>query len=115
MSQYHSASRACKVTRLQSALHNSASATEPPKAAALVIGNEILNGSVVDTNTPWLAKLLHRCASHSVLMHFCMSCIAPLTGMAGLTHGFRCILVWSFTGMLLGWYPTQQLFESGPD
>ena len=26
----------------------------------LIIGNEILNGSVVDTNTPWLAKLLYR-------------------------------------------------------
>jgi molybdopterin-biosynthesis enzyme MoeA-like protein len=33
----------------------------PPRAAALVIGAEILNGSVVDTNTPWLAKLLYRC------------------------------------------------------
>ena len=33
---------------------------EVPKAAALIIGNEILNGSVVDTNTPWLAKMLYR-------------------------------------------------------
>ncbi len=32
----------------------------PPRAAALVIGTEILNGSVVDTNTLWLAKLLYR-------------------------------------------------------
>lgn len=31
-----------------------------PKAAALIIGNEILSGSIVDTNTPWLAKLLYR-------------------------------------------------------
>ncbi|CAL8465971.1 g5507 [Coccomyxa elongata] len=30
-----------------------------PKAAALIIGNEILSGSIVDTNTPWLAKLLY--------------------------------------------------------
>lgn len=30
-----------------------------PKAAFLVIGNEILNGSVTDTNTPFLAKLLY--------------------------------------------------------
>lgn len=29
------------------------------KAAALVIGDEILSGSIADTNTPWLAKLLH--------------------------------------------------------
>lgn len=29
-----------------------------PRAAMLVIGNEILNGSVTDANTPWLAKLL---------------------------------------------------------
>jgi len=38
------------------------STTPPPpphdKAALLVIGNEILSGSVTDTNTPWLAKLL---------------------------------------------------------
>jgi hypothetical protein len=34
-----------------------------PKAAALIIGNEILSGSITDTNTPWLAKLLHRSAS----------------------------------------------------
>ena len=30
------------------------------KLQLLIIGNEILNGSVVDTNTPWLAKLLYR-------------------------------------------------------
>ena len=35
--------------------------SEAPKAAALIIGNEILSGSITDTNTPWLAKLLHRC------------------------------------------------------
>ena len=29
------------------------------KAAALVIGNEILNGQVADTNLPWLAKMLY--------------------------------------------------------
>lgn len=32
-----------------------------PQAALLVIGDEILSGSTVDTNTPWLAKLLHTC------------------------------------------------------
>lgn len=38
-----------------------ASADLPPKkAAALIIGNEILTGSVVDTNTSWLAKLLFK-------------------------------------------------------
>lgn len=47
----------------RSAAHSTAiqpSRTPPPhdKAALLVIGNEILSGSVIDTNTPWLAKLL---------------------------------------------------------
>ena len=105
MSQYLSASRACKFTRLQCALHYSASATESPKAAALIIGNEILNGLVVDTNTPWLAKLLHRCAFHSIIITFCMVCSMPLTGMAGLMHGCGCTLVPSPARVLLGWYP----------
>jgi molybdopterin-biosynthesis enzyme MoeA-like protein len=30
----------------------------PPKAALLVIGDEILRGSIQDTNAHWLAKLL---------------------------------------------------------
>ncbi|GLI70078.1 hypothetical protein VaNZ11_014851 [Volvox africanus] len=34
-------------------------AQDTPRAALVVIGDEILAGSVVDTNTPWLAKLLH--------------------------------------------------------
>jgi len=29
------------------------------KAAMLCVGDEILNGTIVDTNTPWLAKFLH--------------------------------------------------------
>ena len=29
------------------------------KAAMLCVGDEILNGAIVDTNTPWLAKFLH--------------------------------------------------------
>lgn len=41
----------------------SAGAATVPKAAALIIGNEILSGSITDTNTPWLAKLLYRCCS----------------------------------------------------
>ncbi|KXZ41817.1 hypothetical protein GPECTOR_273g711 [Gonium pectorale] len=36
-----------------------AAAAGAPRAALVVIGDEILSGSVVDTNTPWLAKLLH--------------------------------------------------------
>jgi hypothetical protein len=28
----------------------------------MVIGNEVLSGSITDTNTPWLAKLLYRWA-----------------------------------------------------
>lgn len=33
---------------------------KPMKAAAMIIGDEILSGSVTDTNTPWLAKLLFK-------------------------------------------------------
>ena len=33
---------------------------EPMKAAAMIIGDEILSGNVTDTNTPWLAKLLFK-------------------------------------------------------
>jgi molybdopterin-biosynthesis enzyme MoeA-like protein len=36
------------------------SSVEAPKAAIMVVGDEILAGSITDTNTPWLAKLLHR-------------------------------------------------------
>ncbi len=43
---------------------SNAPSAEAPRAAALIIGNEILNGSVVDTNTPWLAKLLYRQSFH---------------------------------------------------
>jgi hypothetical protein len=32
----------------------------PPKAAALVIGNEVLSGKIQDTNTVWLGALLNR-------------------------------------------------------
>ena len=32
----------------------------------MAIGDEILSGSVADTNTPWLAKLLHRSALRQV-------------------------------------------------
>jgi molybdenum cofactor synthesis domain-containing protein len=32
--------------------------SEPKKAAMMVIGDEILSGSVQDSNTPWLAKFL---------------------------------------------------------
>jgi hypothetical protein len=38
-----------------------------PQAAALIIGNEILNGNIVDTNTPWLAKFLYRSVVRSLL------------------------------------------------
>jgi uncharacterized protein (DUF779 family) len=30
-----------------------------PKAAFMVIGDEVLKGSTVDTNTPWLASKLY--------------------------------------------------------
>ena len=34
-------------------------ATSSPRAAVLVIGDEVLSGAIQDTNAPWLAKLLH--------------------------------------------------------
>ncbi|GFH10450.1 MoCF_biosynth domain-containing protein, partial [Haematococcus lacustris] len=44
-----------------SALYSSAAVPAPvaPAAALLVVGDEILAGSITDVNTPWLAKLLH--------------------------------------------------------
>jgi len=38
---------------------SSAAAAVAPKAALLVIGDEILQGSITDANTPWLARLLY--------------------------------------------------------
>lgn len=35
------------------------SAVDYPKAAFMVIGDEVLKGTTVDTNTPWLAKKLY--------------------------------------------------------
>ena len=32
---------------------------DSPKAAALVIGNELLNGQIADVNFPWLSKMLY--------------------------------------------------------
>ena len=39
---------------------SAANSAGPSKAAALIIGNEILSGSITDTNTPWLAQLLYK-------------------------------------------------------
>ena len=39
-----------------------------PKAALLLIGNEILTGAIQDTNTPWLAKLLYRCDAQQLVV-----------------------------------------------
>lgn len=32
---------------------------DPPSAALMIIGDEVLSGGVADANTPWLARLLH--------------------------------------------------------
>lgn len=51
--------RASAPRRVDTRWRSSAAASLPPmKAAAMVVGDEILNGKVTDTNTPWLAKLL---------------------------------------------------------
>ncbi|GAX76273.1 hypothetical protein CEUSTIGMA_g3717.t1 [Chlamydomonas eustigma] len=39
--------------------NGSVAGSNTPKAAMVVIGDEILAGSIADVNTPWLAKLLH--------------------------------------------------------
>lgn len=36
---------------------------EAPKAAMLVIGDEVLTGSITDANTPWLAKVIQLTAA----------------------------------------------------
>lgn len=35
---------------------SSTAGVEAPKAAMMVIGDEVLAGSITDANTPWLAK-----------------------------------------------------------
>ena len=58
-------------------------AEAPPaaeRAALLVIGTEILSGSVTDTNTPWLAKLLYRQAAHNTHTYMFCSFSALLPG-----------------------------------
>ena len=56
----HSLSQQLRLVQ-QAARGKDSSADLPPKkAAALIIGNEILSGSITDTNTPWLAKLLFK-------------------------------------------------------
>lgn len=49
-------------TSASAAQSAAAAASESPKAALVIIGDEVLAGSITDTNTPWLAKLLHRWA-----------------------------------------------------
>jgi hypothetical protein len=56
------ASAASVAARATAAGAAAASTTTPaaaPKAALLIIGDEILQGSIADANTPWLAKLLY--------------------------------------------------------
>ncbi len=38
---------------------SAAPAAVPPKAAALIIGNEVLSGKIQDTNSVWLARMLY--------------------------------------------------------
>jgi hypothetical protein len=50
-----------RASRQPVACMTTAAPAAAPKAALVVIGNEVLSGSITDTNTPWLAKLLYRC------------------------------------------------------
>ena len=62
-----------------------AGAGPAPKAAALIIGNEILSGSITDTNTPWLAKLLYRSAPTASRPW--TACCTPLHGASSIMTG----------------------------
>ena len=51
--------RAWRAAELQTTAAQWSPGQPPPKAAALVIGNEVLSGKITDTNTAWLARLLY--------------------------------------------------------
>jgi molybdopterin biosynthesis enzyme MoaB len=55
----HAITAPCDVQARSMAAAADASGQRIDKAAALVIGDEILSGAIQDSNTPWLAKLLH--------------------------------------------------------
>mmetsp|Transcript_19004 Transcript_19004/g.32507 ORF Transcript_19004/g.32507 Transcript_19004/m.32507 type:complete len:295 (+) Transcript_19004:2-886(+) len=52
-------SPACATRTRASSSSSSEAAEDSPRAALMCIGDEILSGSIADTNTPFLAKLLH--------------------------------------------------------
>ena len=61
----------CKATKVQR--HGFTDLTEQDgstKAAALIIGNEILNGQIADTNLPWLAKMLYNRGKNLIRAEF---------------------------------------------
>ena len=45
--------------KCQSSMSTAHQESPAPNAALLIIGNEVLSGSITDANTPWLAKLLY--------------------------------------------------------
>ncbi|KAL4536598.1 hypothetical protein Ndes2437B_g06010 [Nannochloris sp. 'desiccata'] len=51
--------RAAFSIRCQTTTTSTTPTSTPPTAALMIIGNEVLSGSIADANTPWLAKLLH--------------------------------------------------------
>lgn len=62
--QLQHVARAARCSNLQRCRNHCTASTsiEPssaPIAAAIIIGDEILSGSITDVNTPWLARLLH--------------------------------------------------------
>ena len=82
--------RAPPTPQLISCRSFAASAGAVPKAAALIIGNEILSGSITDTNTPWLAKLLYRCCTACIpLMAHTMHDISALLQHCSRTKSMR--------------------------
>lgn len=49
----------CTATRLRAMSGAPVSLAGSPRAAILIIGDEVLSGAIQDTNAAWLAKLLH--------------------------------------------------------
>ena len=83
--------RGSRAAATSACIKRMATAAEAPpaaeRAALLVIGTEILSGSVTDTNTPWLARLLYRQAAHTipVCVQFLQLC-AGVDGFVVMTY-----------------------------
>lgn len=91
-------------------LSSAGAAAVAPKAALLIIGNEVLSGRVQDANTPWLAKLLYRCVCASTAVcwsvpHAGRGCWHALTPkQRDLTPSAKASTCYVYTPVKLGAY-----------